>query len=185
MLHLCMAWHNAQKMANPVLNPVITSFAPIADARARILILGSMPGVQSLNANQYYAHKQNTFWRIISDMVGFSPLLAYEERLKILMENHIAVWDVLHSCERAGSLDSAIAAAIVNDFPNFYNQHPNIRHVYFNGATAERYYHLYALPQLNDINTSYLRLPSTSPAHASLPYPEKLAIWKSAIQPYL
>jgi hypoxanthine-DNA glycosylase len=164
------------------LNTVVTSFAPIADKNAQVLILGSMPGVQSLNAGQYYAHKQNAFWRIMADIVGFSTLLSYEERTEILIENHIAMWDVLHSCERAGSLDSAIAAAVVNDFHAFYKQHPNIRHVYFNGATAERYYSLYVLPQLTDTNISYLRLPSTSPAHASLPYQEKLSIWQAAIQ---
>lgn len=184
MLHLCIAWYNAQKMANPILSPVISSFAPIANKDAQILILGSMPGVQSLNAGQYYAHKQNAFWRIMAELVGFSPLLPYEERTAKLIENHIAVWDVLHSCERAGSLDSAIAAAVVNDFRSFYKQHPYIKRVFFNGATAERYYRLYALAQLNDTNLSYMRLPSTSPAHASFSYQEKLSIWQAAIQQY-
>lgn len=164
------------------LKQTLTSFDPIADKNARILILGSMPGVQSLNAGQYYAHKQNAFWRIMADVVGFSTLLSYEMRTKKLQEKHIAVWDVLHSCERAGSLDSAIVAAVVNDFHTFYKQHPNIRHVYFNGATAERYYSLYVLSQLTDTNISYLRLPSTSPAHARLPYQEKLSVWQAAIQ---
>lgn len=167
------------------MNSIITSFAPIADSSAQILILGSMPGVQSLNALQYYAHKQNAFWRIMADVIGFSSTLGYEERTKKLLEHHVALWDVLHSCERTGSLDSAIVEAVVNDFQTFYIRHPNIRHVYFNGSTAERYYRLYVLPQLNVTNTPCQRLPSTSPAHASLSYQQKLAIWKAAIVPYL
>lgn len=164
------------------LKPILTSFDPIADKNARILILGSMPGVQSLNAGQYYAHKQNAFWRIMADTFVFPLTAPYAERSQQLLENGIAVWDVLHSCQRAGSLDSAITAAITNDFAAFYQRHPNIRWVYFNGASAERYYSLYVLPQLTDTNISYLRLPSTSPAHASLPYQEKLSIWQAAIQ---
>lgn len=166
------------------MNTVINSFAPIADKNARILILGSMPGVQSLNAGQYYAHKQNAFWRIMAEINGFSLSLPYEARTQKLVENHIAVWDVLHSCERIGSLDSAIAAAVVNDFHSFYEQHPLIQRVYFNGATAERYYRLYVLAQLDETKLNYMRLPSTSPAHASLPYQDKLSIWRAAIQQY-
>lgn len=163
-------------------NPVITSFSPIANDNARVLILGSMPGVQSLNAGQYYAHKQNAFWKILGEIIGLDSQAQYSERTEQLKAKGIALWDVLHTCERNGSLDSAIAAATINDFAAFFKLHPNIGHVYFNGATAERYYRLYVLPQLSANSLNYLRLPSTSPAHASLPYHEKLALWKAALQ---
>lgn len=159
----------------------IQSFPPIANEQARVLILGSMPGVQSLAAGQYYAHKQNAFWKILGDIVGFDPQAPYAERIEKLLANRIAVWDVLHSCERVGSLDSAIEAAIVNDFKSFYDHHPHIRLVCFNGAVAERYYRIHVLPKLKDRNLTYLRIASTSPAHATLRYAEKLAIWKTAL----
>ncbi|HSI44004.1 MAG TPA: DNA-deoxyinosine glycosylase [Methylotenera sp.] len=160
---------------------IIQSFPPIANEQAQVLILGSMPGVQSLAAGQYYAHKQNAFWKILGDIVGFSPQTPYAQRLEKLLANRIAVWDVLHSCERKGSLDSAIESAIVNDFESFYAYHPHLQLIGFNGAAAERYYRIHVLPKLKDRDFNYIRLPSTSPAHATLRYAEKLALWKSAL----
>lgn len=160
---------------------IIRSFPAIANSEARILILGSMPGIKSLAAQQYYAHQQNTFWKILGVITGLDPQAPYIERTEKLLASGIAIWDVLHSCERLGSLDSAIEAATVNDFESFFKCHPHIHLVCFNGAAAERYYRSHALPKLKINNLTYLRLPSTSPAHASLPYPEKLAIWQAAL----
>lgn len=166
-------------------NGTIKSFPPIANRDAEILILGSMPGVQSLAAQQYYAHRQNAFWKILGDIAGFDPQAPYNERAEKILASKIALWDVLQSCERIGSLDSAIEAEVVNDFESFYAQHPNIRLVCFNGAAAERYYRIRVLPllmlQKKYHSFDYVRLPSTSPAHASLRYPEKLAVWKSVL----
>ncbi len=116
----------------------------------------------------------------MGDIVGFDPQAPYIERTEKLLAAGVAVWDVLHSCKREGSLDSAIEAAIVNDFAAFFSQHPHIHLVCFNGAAAERYYRLHVLPKIKSHDLIYLRLPSTSPAHASLRYLEKLAIWKAA-----
>lgn len=162
-------------------NPIITSFAPIADAHAQVLILGTMPGIKSLEANQYYAHQQNTFWKIMGSVCGFDPHLPYEERAANLLSRRIAVWDVLHSCEREGSLDSAINAAIVNDFAAFFIQHPRVHRICFNGAVAERYFKIHVMPGLRPHQFTYIRLPSTSPAHASLRLPEKMRAWKSGL----
>lgn len=160
---------------------IITSFPPIANDKVHVLILGSMPGAQSLSAGQYYANKQNAFWKILSGITDLDSQAPYVVRTERLQTCGIALWDVLHTCERTGSLDSAITAATTNDFAGFYKQYPNIKRVFFNGATAERYYRLYVLPTLTNNSLIYQRLPSTSPAHASLPYEEKLAIWKAAL----
>lgn len=163
------------------LNPIITSFAPLSDAYAQVLILGTMPGIKSLEANQYYAHQQNTFWKIMGSVCGFDPHLPYEARTANLLAQRIAVWDVLHSCQREGSLDSAINAAIVNDFDAFFRQHPLIHRICFNGTVAERYFMSHVMPGLRHNQFTYIRLPSTSPAHARMRLPEKIHAWKSGL----
>ena len=164
----------------------VRSFAPVASADARILILGSMPGVASLNAGQYYAHPQNRFWLIMGRLLGFDPLQTlYEQRIRYLTNAGVALWDVLQSCERSGSLDSAIRreTQVVNDFPGFLATHPNIRRIYFNGAHAEQSFRRYVRPLLPDTTAlTFIRLPSTSPAHASLSFDDKLACWRSVIE---
>lgn len=166
-------------MENPL--PVITSFRPISDAHAEILILGTMPGIKSLEANQYYAHRQNAFWKIMGHILGFDPSLPYAQKTQCLIEHRIAVWDVLHSCVRPGSLDADIDAEIVNDFAEFYAAHPHIRRICFNGAAAERYYKIHVLPQIASPAFSYVRLASTSPAHASLSLQAKTAAWQAGL----
>jgi TDG/mug DNA glycosylase family protein len=143
-----------------------------------------MPGVRSLAARQYYAHPQNAFWKILGEVFGFDPTLEYPERVRRLTAARVAVWDVLQSCEREGSLDTAIdsASAVPNDFAGFFHRHPLVRVVCFNGGTAERYFQRKVLPDLSHREElRYLRLPSTSPAHAGLPYVEKLARWRAAL----
>ena len=140
-----------------------------------------MPGVASLAAGQYYAHPQNRFWSIMGRLLGFDPAYtSYAQRTRCLTEAGIALWDVLQSCERPGSLDSAICrqTQVVNDFPAFLESHPQIHKIVFNGAHAEQTFRRYVRPLLPaDMVLTYLRLPSTSPAHASLLFDDKLARW--------
>ena len=157
----------------------ILSFPPIADARARVLILGTMPGKESLRAVQYYAHPRNAFWKIMGDLFGAGLDLAYDARVKKLKAAKIAVWDVLASCTRESSLDSDIDAdtMIVNDFDAFYHAHTAITEVFFNGAAAEKFYRLHVKARHQHRALNYTRLPSTSPAHAGMRYAQKLEAW--------
>lgn len=162
----------------------VRSFPPIEHARARVLVLGSMPGGASLAAGRYYAHPQNLFWRIMLDLLGGEAGLAYASRIKLLNANGIALWDVLESCVREGSLDSAIEEETVNDFASFYRTHPGIERVFFNGAKAEASYRRYVRASVRDIGRprKYLRLPSTSPAHAALPFGKKRDAWRAVVE---
>ncbi|WP_409524655.1 DNA-deoxyinosine glycosylase [Nitrincola sp. MINF-07-Sa-05] len=159
----------------------IYSFPPIEPENARILILGSMPGVASLEAQQYYAHPRNAFWPIMGELFGAHPELPYHNRVEILKAEGIAVWDVLESCVRVGSLDADIdeGSLKVNDFESFFRRHPDIRHVVFNGAKAEQSFRRYALPELRLDYLSYTRLPSTSPAHAAMKLENKCKAWQT------
>lgn len=159
---------------------IIECFPPAAQTNAHTLILGSMPGVESLRAGQYYAHPRNAFWPIMGELLGASPNLPYSERLQRLNAAGIALWDVLASCQREGSLDTAISADSVraNDFAAFFVSHPAIRRVFFNGAMAETSYRRHVLPLLVDDSRHYQRLPSTSPAHAARTFQQKLDAWR-------
>lgn len=156
------------------------SFAPNSDLTARILILGSIPGRESLKAERYYAHPRNQFWRIMATLLGFAADMPYADRLLALQAHGIALWDVMHSCQRAGSLDASIEPDTIeaNDFATFFQQHTAIRSVFFNGATAQATYNKHVLPGLPALPLHYTRLPSTSPAHASLSFDRKLDAWK-------
>jgi hypoxanthine-DNA glycosylase len=161
--------------------PRIRSFPPVADEHARILILGSMPGKRSLDQQQYYAHPHNAFWKIIGELTGTPPHAPYAERLRALQAAHIALWDVLHSCMRHGSLDSDIEQEQANDFAAFFVQHPHITRVYFNGGKAEQSFRKFVLGRQTLPPLELARLPSTSPAHAGMRYEEKLEAWKAAM----
>jgi hypoxanthine-DNA glycosylase len=145
-----------------------------------------MPGKASLAAGQYYAHPQNLFWRILGEVTGAAPALPYASRVRALKSCGIALWDVLESCEREGSLDSAIDDTTIraNDFASFYRAHRQIAQVFFNGAKAESCYRRYVLPALRDARAPPVcrRLPSTSPAHASLSREDKQRAWTQALR---
>ncbi|MCA9088119.1 MAG: DNA-deoxyinosine glycosylase [Planctomycetaceae bacterium] len=158
------------------------SFKAVSSPAARVLILGSMPGQMSLEQQQYYAHPRNAFWPIMGTLLEFSPQRPYRQRLQCLKEQGIALWDVLKSCERPGSLDSSIAESSIvpNDFATFFRRHPHIRTIFFNGAKAEQSFRRHVLSTLPLPAQQIIqqRLPSTSPAHAGLSQAEKLRHWE-------
>jgi hypoxanthine-DNA glycosylase len=157
----------------------LRGLAPIVDARAGVLILGSFPSEASLAAGQYYAHRQNQFWRILGEVIG-EPLadMDYAARQRAVKASGIAIWDVYASCEREGSLDAAIRDGRPNDFARLKKSAPAIRRVCFNGAAAGRF-----APSLAALGLETVALPSTSPANASWNYARKLAAWRSALRP--
>jgi hypoxanthine-DNA glycosylase len=159
------------------------SFPPIASADARILILGTLPGAESLARQQYYAKRQNAFWRIMGALVGAGPDLPYADRLSRLTAHHIAVWDVCASAMREGSLDAAIKSPETNDFRTFLGSHAQIRRVCFNGRHAQKLFERHALPTLAPAHAAleFVPLPSTSPAHAGMRFEDKLARWRAAL----
>lgn len=169
--------------------PMPRSFAPVSEPSAKILILGSLPGVRSLQDQQYYAQPRNAFWSIMDSICGAAPQLPYERRLSQLTGSGMALWDVVASANRSGSLDSAIVPQSVNtnDFAAFFAEHQRIRHIFFNGLTAEKLYRQKVLPQLAPLRTDPLMavLPSTSPAYASMKFAEKRKRWMAAISPLL
>lgn len=140
-----------------------------------------MPGVRSLQEQQYYAQPRNAFWTIMGALFGAGQEIPYAERLEVLRKNHVALWDVLRSCERPGSLDAKIVASSTrpNDFDAFFASHPKIHTVFFNGKTAQRYFMRSIAPTLScPFNEERLiGLPSTSPAHATMSPQDKLAQW--------
>ncbi len=160
----------------------IFSFPPLSGADAQVLILGSMPGVASLRLQQYYGHPQNAFWKIVGEILGFDAAGSYAQRTAALVARKVAVWDVLAACVREGSLDSSIdgSSMVPNDFAAFFARHPHIRRVCFNGATAQGAYSKHVLPHGVAANPmEYVRLPSTSPAHAGMPLVAKALAWRA------
>jgi len=157
---------------------LLQGFAPVAQAGARKLILGSMPGVASLEAVQYYAFQRNVFWKIMGDLFAAGAELDYPSRLQILGKNHIALWDVIKTCQRPGSLDSAISEdnLVTNDFNRFFEQYPQIDEVYFNGQKAAGLFNKKVVTGLKK-SYGYTVLPSTSPAYAATRYADKLEAW--------
>lgn len=159
---------------------IIQSFEPIAAPDAEILILGSMPGIASLEANQYYAHPRNAFWRIMGELFGAGIEMPYAERQAILLSRRVAVWDVLQFCQREGSLDSNIKDEVPNDFAGFFAAHPRIRRIGLNGGKAAKSFNKHAFLYLPE-GADTVTLPSTSPAHASKSFAQKYAAWRAAL----
>ncbi len=165
-----------------------SSFNPVESIDARVLILGTLPSVRSLAAGEYYAHPRNSFWWIISELIGVAPNSPYAERLERLRHSGIALWDVCRAAERAGSWDSNILLSTVepNDFRSFFATHPRIELICFNGQPAEKLFRRKALPLLGGFRPiPHRTLDSTSPAYARISREEKLARWRKCLEPFL
>ncbi|CRZ18105.1 DNA-deoxyinosine glycosylase [Mycolicibacterium neworleansense] len=151
---------------------------PIVGETPSVLILGNMPSVMSLASGQYYGNPRNAFWRITGALFGFDADAPYSDRVNALCTHRVAVWDVLRSCRRVGSLDSAVErdSMAPNDFAAFFGSHPTLQRVVFNGAAAEaNYRRLLGAPPLRSV-----RVPSTSPAQ-TMRYEDKLEAWRPAL----
>ena len=152
---------------------------PLLGQRPRVLILGNMPSVMSLGSGQYYGNPRNAFWRITGALFGFDAAAPYPDRVSALCAHRVAVWDVLRSCRRVGSLDSAVErdSMVPNDFAAFFAAHPTVERLVFNGAAAEtNYRRLVGPPPLPSA-----RAPSTSPAQ-TMRFEGKLAAWRAALE---
>ncbi len=153
---------------------MITSFDPIVDSRTKILILGSIPGVKSLEKVEYYGNKQNQFWKILFSIFKQESVKeCYKNKVNFLLQNRIGLWDVVRNCERKGSLDIAIKHQEINDFDTFLNEHPKITTLLFNGKTAYQFFYK-KYGQIKGI--TYYVMPSTSPAN-TIPFENKLNEW--------
>ncbi len=162
------------------------SFPPVSAPDARVLILGSLPGAMSLAMRQYYAQPQNAFWRIMAEIAGAGRDVPYDERLERLRAKRIALWDTCEAAERPGSLDAAIVVSSVtpNRFEAFLKRHPEIRGICFNGNTLAKLFERLAVSKLSEAHKALPRtiLPSTSPAHAGMPFERKLARWREVVE---
>ena len=154
---------------------LLSSFLPIIDERSRVLILGSMPGVESLRLQQYYANPRNQFWKILFEIFNSQASQVYEERVSFIMNMKIAVWDVIENCYREGSLDSKIREEKVNDFNALFKAYPDIKTVMFNGGKAYETYKKWIGFGASS-NLTFHKLTSSSPANTKR-YEEKLREW--------
>ena len=161
-------------------------FTPQVNTQTEIVILGSMPGLKSLEQAEYYAHPRNAFWPIMQRIFGINILCDYQRRLQQLNQQQLGLWDVYASCFRHGSLDSAIEkkTAQINDFESLLGCYSNIKAIFFNGKAAEKaFIHHYkaAMEQGFLQSIQFKALPSTSPAHAAMSVDDKLLLWQQAI----
>ncbi len=158
-------------------------FPPIAGPGARILILGSLPGQRSIAEQQYYAHPRNAFWPIMQELFGIKG--DYTDRCEQLVENRIALWDVLQSSLRPGSMDAKIRldGARANDFGTFLRTHSEVRLIAFNGRKAKALFEKFVDASVVGQSIRQCGLPSTSPAYAAMPFSSKLARWRQVILP--
>lgn len=158
-------------------NKMINGFKPIIDSGCQILILGTMPSAESIKKQEYYEYKRNHFWKIIFSLYDRELMDNYEDKKAFLLKNHIAIWDVLESCERDDSSDTSIRNPKVNDFNWLFNQYPNINSIYFNGKTAEKLYQKLIGKNTGNRFKNITTLPSTSPANA-VEFVKKLKEWR-------
>lgn len=161
---------------------LIRGFPALVNMDSKVLVLGSAPSQDSLKKHQYYGHDRNTFWLIIGSLFGAQELTTYEQKVALLLTQGIAVWDVLQSCQREGSLDAKInpQTITVNDFNIFFKTYPLVRTVFFNGQAAEKIFQRRVLPELA-YGLDYYRLPSTSPAYAAMTLNEKKKQWQQIL----
>ncbi len=159
-------------------NPALEGLGPVVSDRTRLVVLGSFPGVASLQAQQYYGHPRNHFWPILSALWGIDLCaLDYAARLQAMLDRGVGLWDVYASCQRVGSLDSNIEAARPNDLAKLQRLAPALRAVAHNGGESAR-----AMKRTLALGLEVIRLPSTSPANASWSFERKLAAWRAAFQ---
>ncbi len=161
---------------------MIHSFPPVVKDGCKVLILGSMPSVVSLERQQYYGHKQNYFWPMMFTILGEPYSDDFEEKKQLILRHHIALWDVLASCEREGSLDSNITDEVPNDIRGLLKQYPSIKYILFNGGKAFQSFKKYFPDLLEQLE--WKQMPSTSPAH-TMKREEKLRQWQSVLALYL
>ncbi len=159
-------------------------FPPVEPKRARVLILGSLPGAESIRRGEYYAHPRNAFWPIMGELFGAGRELAYAARLRKLAARGVMLWDVLAAARRPGSLDAAIHPRQLkpNDLPALLARHPELEAIAFNGGAAEALFRRHAAQACGDLleGVEFVRLPSTSPAHAARSFAQKLGAWQDA-----
>ncbi|MBS7231532.1 DNA-deoxyinosine glycosylase [Flavobacterium psychroterrae] len=148
---------------------------PLINNSSRILILGTMPGDQSIAKQEYYGNKGNHFWRIMFTIFNQDYSLLYDDRKDLLKAHKVALWNVLANCMRIGSSDSKIKDEKVNDFESFHLQYPDIKYIFFESKSASKYYQKYVKPR-EDI--SYFIMPSTSGLNAGIPLSEKIDCWR-------
>jgi double-stranded uracil-DNA glycosylase len=164
-----------------------SGFAPILGQEATVLILGTLPSQQSLRIQQYYGHPQNAFWRIMGELIGAGPELPYEVRTGLLASKGFAVWDVLASGTRPGSMDAAIDAksALPNDFESLTAIHPELSLVCFNGKAAAKLFRqlVPTTVQRSFRAARFVTMPSTSPAYAAMGFSDKLEKWATILAP--
>ena len=161
---------------------LLQGLAPVIDARTRLIVLGSFPGVASLKAQQYYGHPRNNFWPILGAVWGIDlAALAYPQRLAAMLEHGVGLWDVYASCRREGSLDSAIEEPVLNDLASLTQRAPGLRAIAHNGGESARSMKQ-TIALTHELGVEVLRLPSTSPANASWSFARKLAAWRAAFE---
>ena len=164
---------------------MLTGLPPLISSQTRLLILGSFPGVASLQAQQYYGHPQNQFWRVVSAILsnisGSSSIdvcaSSYQIRSEWLLSERLGVWDVYASCQREGSLDSNIRQAVLNDFSTLRTLCPNLQAIAHNGAESFKH-----AKHTQNLGLSVFKLPSTSPANASWSFERKVAAWHDVFE---
>ena len=164
---------------------LLQGLPPLIHAQTRVIILGSFPGVRSLQSQQYYAHPQNQFWRLVFSIISASSpheicADSYENRSKRLLDAGLGCWDVYASCERQGSLDSAIRHAQLNDLGQLKQLCPQLQAIAHNGGES----HSHA-KHTQALGLPVYKLPSSSPANASWSFERKLAAWRQALSPHL
>ena len=163
----------------------MTGLPPLISSQTRLLILGSFPGVASLQAQQYYSHPQNQFWRVLSailgEMYGSSSIntgvSSYQIRSEWLLSKKLGVWDVYASCQREGSLDSNIRQAVLNDFSTLRTLCPNLQAIAHNGGESFKH-----AKHTKNLGFPVFKLPSTSPANASWSFERKVAAWQDVFK---
>lgn len=162
-------------------NTLTHIFEPVYNQHSKVLILGTFPSVKSRENHFYYGHPQNRFWKVISALTDSALPQTVDEKKMLLLQNGIAVWDVIARCTIAGSSDSSIRDVEVNDISKLLAE-ADIRQIYGNGGKAWELYMKYAYPKTG---REMIKLPSTSPANASFQLDRLCAVWKEHILPYL